>query len=176
MSPPRPNEFGLGSNGDLAPHSQEYPNHTHGLAEGPFRPQRAGSLPTSDLIDLAFSGTLDSKQLHNRLVGEGGPFACLGTTDVRKVEEMVGDGDERAKLIQEAMAYQIAKDIGAMCVVLKGAVHGIILTGGMAHSEMLAGEIEKWASFLAPVFVFPGEDEMTPWPKETCVCFSMRRN
>ena len=74
---------------------------------------------------------------------------------------MVADGDERAPLILDAMAYQIAKDIGAMCVVLKGAVDGIILTGGMAHSEMLAGAIKKWVSFLAPVFVFPGEDEMT---------------
>ena len=134
---------------------------THGLAEGPFTPERAGALPTSDLIDLAFSGTLDRKQLQTRLVGEGGLYAYLGTTDVRKVEEMVGGGDERATLILEAMVYQVAKDIGAMCVVLKGAVDGIILTGGMAHSEMLAGAIKKWVSFLAPVFVFPGEDEMT---------------
>jgi len=77
-----------------------------------------------------------------------------------RFEEMVGAGDERATLILEAMAYQIAKDIGAMGVVLKGAVDGIVLTGGMAHSEMLADAIKQWVSFLAPVFVFPGEDEM----------------
>jgi butyrate kinase len=134
---------------------------THGLAEGPFTPERAGSLPTSDLLDLAFSGNLDRKQLQNRLVGEGGLFAYLGTMDVRKIETMVRGGDERAGLILEAMAYQIAKDIGSMCVVLKGAVDGIILTGGMARSEILTGAIRKWTIFLAPVFVFPGEDEMT---------------
>jgi butyrate kinase len=134
---------------------------THGLAEGPFTPERAGALPTCDLVNLVFSGTLDREQLQSRLVGKGGLCAYLGTTDVRKVEEMVRDGDERAKLILEAMIYQIAKDIGTMCVVLKGAVDGIILTGGMAHSEMLADGIKKWVSFLAPVFVFAGEDEMT---------------
>ena len=134
---------------------------THGLAEGPFTPERAGSLPTADLLELAFSGEFNKQQLQNRLVGEGGLYAYLRTTDVRKVEEMVSGGDEKAKLILEAMAYQIAKDIGAMCVVLKGAVDGIILTGGMAHSEMLTGAIREWCGFLAPFFVFPGEDEMT---------------
>jgi butyrate kinase len=134
---------------------------THGLAEGPFSPERAGSLPTSDLVELAFSGNLDKKQLQSRLVGEGGLYAYLGTTDVRKVEEMIRGGDRKAEFILEAMAYQVAKDIGAMCVVLKGAVDGVILTGGMAHSEMLANAIRQRVCFLAPVFVFPGEDEMT---------------
>ncbi len=134
---------------------------THGLAEGPFTPERAGSLPTLDLIDLAFAGGMDKKQIQKRLVGEGGLYAYLKTRDVRKVERMVSDGDEKARLILDAMAYQVAKEIGAMCVVLKGAVDGIILTGGMAHSEMVTGAIREWVEFLAPVFVFPGEDEMT---------------
>jgi butyrate kinase len=134
---------------------------THGLGEGPFSPERAGALPTSDLIELAFSGKFDKQQLQNRLVGGSGLYAYLGTTDMRKVEEMVRDGDEKAKLILESMAYQIAKDIGGMCVVLKGAVDGIIVTGGMAHSEMLTGAIREWGGFLAPFFIFPGEDEMT---------------
>ena len=133
---------------------------THGLAEGPFTPERAGTLPTSDLIDLAFAGGADKKRLQKRLVGEGGLYAYLQTKDLRKVEEIIGGGDEKAKLILDAMAYQIAKDIGAMCVVLKGAVDAIILTGGMAHSEMVTGAIKEWVEFLAPVFVFPGEDEM----------------
>jgi butyrate kinase len=134
---------------------------THGLAEGPFTPERAGSLPTADLLDLAFSGKLDKKQILNRLVGQGGLSAYLGTTDVRKVEEMIRAGDEKAKLVYEAMAYQVAKEIGAMSVVLKGEIDGIILTGGLANSEMLTDWIKGWTQFIAPVFIFPGEDEMT---------------
>jgi butyrate kinase len=134
---------------------------TNGLAEGPFTPERAGSLPTLDLIDLAFTGGMDKKQLQRRLVGEGGLYAYLQTKDIQRAEEMVGGGDEEAKLILEAMAYQIAKGIGAMCVVLKGEVDGIILTGGMAHSELVTGAIKEWVEFLGPVFVFPGENEMT---------------
>jgi len=134
---------------------------THGLAEGPFTAERAGSLPTLDLIDLAFDGGMEKKQLQRRLVGEGGLYAYLQTRDVQRAEEMIGAGDEKAKLILEAMVYQIAKDIGAMCVVLKGAVDRIILTGGMAHSELVTGAIKKWVEFLGPVFVFPGENEMT---------------
>lgn len=134
---------------------------TNGLAEGPFSPERAGALPTIDLIELAFSGNFDRKQLQTRLVGEGGLYAYLQTTDIRKVEAMIENGDEKARLVFEAMAYQISKDIGAMCVVLKGEVDGIVLTGGMAYSATLTRTIQEWVAFLAPVFVFPGEDEMT---------------
>jgi len=134
---------------------------THGLAEGPLTPERAGALPTMDLLDLAFSGKFDKKQLQGRLVGQGGLEAYLGTTDAQKVEEMIiTGGNEKARLVYEAMAYQIAKDIGAMCVVLKGEMDGIILTGGLAHSERLTGLIEERVRFLAPVSVYPGEDEM----------------
>jgi butyrate kinase len=113
-----------------------------------------------DLLDLAFAGKLDRKQLQGRLVGQGGLAAYLGTTDARKVEEMVKAGDQKARLIFEAMAYQISKDIGAMSAVLKGQIDGIIITGGLAHSGMLTGWIEERTRFLAPVFVYPGEDEM----------------
>jgi len=134
---------------------------THGLAEGPFTPERAGSLPTADLLDLACSGKLDKKQILKRLVGQGGLSAYLGTTDIRKVEEMIRAGDEKATLVYEAMAYQIAKEIGAMSVVLKGEIDGIILTGGLANSEMLMDWIKEWTQFIAPVFIYPGEDEMS---------------
>ena len=133
---------------------------THGLAEGPFTPERAGALPTMELIDLALSGKLDKKQLQVRLVGKGGLAAYLGTTDARKVEGMVQAGDSKARLIFESMAYQIAKDIGAMSTVLQGRIDGIIITGGLAHSGMLTGWVEERIRFLAPVFVYPGEDEM----------------
>jgi butyrate kinase len=113
-----------------------------------------------DLIDLAFAGKFDKKQLQGRLVGQGGLAAHLGTTDVQQVEEKIKGGDEKARLVLAAMAYQIAKDIGAMAVVLNGRIDGIILTGGIAHSEMLTGHIEAQVRFLAPVAVYPGEDEM----------------
>jgi butyrate kinase len=134
---------------------------THGLGEGPFTPERAGSLSTADLLDMAFAGTRDKKQIMSRLVGQGGLAAYLGTTDAQKVESLVKAGDEKAARIYEAMAYQIAKDIGAMGTVLKGEIDGIVLTGGLAHSEMLTGWITERVRSIAPVFVFPGEDEMS---------------
>ncbi len=133
---------------------------THGLGEGPLTPERAGALPTNELIDLAFSEKMDRKKLQGRLVGQGGLFAYLGTTDAGKIEDMARAGDQKAKLVYEAMAYQVAKDIGAMGVVLKGQIDGIILTGGLANSVMLTGWIRERVQFLGPVFVYPGEDEM----------------
>ncbi len=133
---------------------------THGLSEGPFTPERAGALPTMDIIDLAFSGKLDKKQLQGSLIGQGGLTAYLGTTDARDVENMIKCGNEKAKLVFEAMAYQISKEIGAMAVVLKGHIDGIIITGGLAHSEMLVGWIVERVRFLAPMTIYPGEDEM----------------
>jgi butyrate kinase len=133
----------------------------HGLGEGPFTPERAGSLPTTELLALAFSGKLEKKQIQGRLVGQGGLLAYMGTTDVQKVEEMIKSGDEKAKLVYEAMAYQVAKEIGGMSVVLRGEIDGIILTGGLANSEMLTGWIRDWTQFVAPVFIYPGEDEIS---------------
>jgi butyrate kinase len=133
----------------------------HGLSEGPFTPERAGSLPTADLLDLALSGELNAKQIHNTLVGRGGLFAYLGTNDDIKVQEMIKAGDEKASIVYEAMAYQVAKEIGAMSVVLKGEIDGIILTGGLANSAMLTGLIREWIKFIAPVYIYPGEDEIS---------------
>ena len=133
---------------------------THGLAEGPLTPERAGALPTQDLIDLAFSGIMDRRQLQLRLVGRGGLAAYLGTTDAKEVEAMILQGDEKAGFIYRVMAYQIAKDIGAMRVALEGPADGIVLTGGLARSEILTSWIRQWVEGLAPVFIFPGEDEM----------------
>lgn len=133
---------------------------THGLSEGPFTPERAGALPTMGLIDLVISAKLDVKQIQKRLVGQGGMASYLGTTDAREVENLIEKGDEKAKLIYEAMAYQIAKEIGAMAIVLNGSLDGIIITGGLAHSRMLVDWIIMRVGFLAPVFIYPGEDEM----------------
>lgn len=133
---------------------------THGLSEGPFTPERAGALPTQDLLELAQSGRVSPKDLSKRLVGQGGLAAYLGTTNAVEVEAAVKKGDAKAELIYRAMAYQIAKDIGAMAAVLAGDVDGVVLTGGLAHSEMLTGWVRQRVKFIAPVFVFPGEDEM----------------
>jgi butyrate kinase len=131
---------------------------THGLTEGPFSPERAGALPTQDLLDLA--GRVSPKDLSKKLVGQGGLAAYLGTNDAVKVEAAVKQGDAKAEVIYRAMAYQIAKDIGAMAAVLAGEVDGVVLTGGLAHSEMLTGWVGQRVKFIAPVFIFPGEDEM----------------
>ena len=134
---------------------------THGLNEGPFTPERAGSLPTTDLVEMALSGRLDKKQILSRLVGQGGFFSYFGTSDVEKVQDMIHAGDEKANLVYEAMAYQVAKEIGAMSVVLKGKIDGIILTGALAKSVMMTKAISDWIRFIAPVFIYPGEDEIS---------------
>jgi butyrate kinase len=133
---------------------------THGLSEGPLTPERAGALPTQELLDLAASGGYSAKALQRKLVGEGGLAAYLGTTNAVEIEDAVRNGDAKAELIYGAMAYQIAKDIGAMATVLRGKVDGIVLTGGLAHSDMLTGWVGERTEFIAPVFVCPGEDEM----------------
>jgi len=132
---------------------------SHGLSEGPFTPERAGSLPTIDLLDWSASVS-DRKRVQSRLVGQGGLAAYLNTNDARKVEELVRAGDKKAELIFRAMAYQTAKEIGAMAAVLRGDLDGIVLTGGLAFSEMLTGWISESVRFIAPVVIFPGEDEM----------------
>jgi butyrate kinase len=133
---------------------------THGLAEGPFTPERAGSLPTIKLFDLVHSRKLTREEIESKLIGKGGFSAYLGTSDALEVERMIKEGDENAKLIYQAMAYQIAKDVGAMAVVLKGKVDAIVLTGGLASSKMLTDLIEERIDFLAQTFIYPGEDEM----------------
>jgi butyrate kinase len=130
---------------------------SHGLSEGPFTPERAGSLPTLDLLE-ELSG-IEVQERKRRLVGEGGFVAYLGTKDAREVEKRIHAGDEEAKLVFAAMAYQVAKEIGAMAVVLSGKPDGIVLTGGLSHSVMLVQWITERVSFLAPVYMFP-ENEM----------------
>lgn len=127
---------------------------------GPFSPERAGGLPVGDLVRMAYSGEYTFEGLYRRLVGGGGLVAHLGTNDAVEVERRIADGDEHARLVYEAMAYQIAKEIGAMATVLEGDVDAIVLTGGLAHSDMLMGWIRARVEWIAPVLAFPGEDEM----------------
>lgn len=133
---------------------------TNALEEGPFTPERAGALPTSELIKLIYSQKNTEKEMKRRLIGEGGMAAYLGTTDAVLVEKRIWEGDQKAGLVMEAMAYQIAKEIGSMATVLKGEIDAIALTGGLAHSKMVTDIIRQRVEFLAPVKVYPGEDEL----------------
>lgn len=128
--------------------------------EGPLSPERAGAVPLLHMIDLCYSGQYTKNEMIRKIRGQGGIKAHLGTADSKLIEEMIRDGNEEAKLIYEALAYQVAKGIGQMAAVLKGKVHCIILTGGMANSEMLTSLIEERISFIAPVHIVAGEREM----------------
>ncbi len=129
--------------------------------DGPFSPERSGGVPIGDLIKVAFSGTYTYPEMKQLIKGHGGMVAYLGTHDLRVVEDRIEKkNDAQARLIYEAMAYQVAKEIGAMSTVLFGKVDAIALTGGVAKSERFVELIKKRVSHLAPVFVFPGEEEM----------------
>ena len=128
--------------------------------EGPFSPERTGGLPVGDLAKLAFSGKYTLPELKKKLTGEGGLVAYLNTNDGRIVDKMIEDGDKKAELIFKAMAYQIAKEIGAMATVLSGKIDAIILTGGLVYNAKMSGWISEMVSFIAPVELVPGEDEM----------------
>jgi butyrate kinase len=133
---------------------------TIGLGEGPMTPERAGALPTVDLLRFLESGRFSVSDLRRRLTSRGGVMAYLGTNDIRRVEAKIQEGDENALLILQAMAYQIAKDIGAMSTVLQGRVDAVVLTGGLANSSRLCAWISKRIGFIASVKVYPGENEM----------------
>lgn len=128
--------------------------------EGPFSPERSGRVPCKALIDCCYSGEFDQKTMHQKLRGKGGLKAYLNTADAREVEKMIGDGNQEAAEIYEAMAYQVAKGIGEMATVVEGNVDAIIMTGGIAHSSMLTEWIRKRVAFIAPVEIMPGENEM----------------
>lgn len=128
--------------------------------EGPFSPERAGRVPCRDLINLCYSGKYDKKTMQRKLRGNGGLRAYLNTIDAREVEQMISGGNDEAKLVYEAMAYQIAKGIGELATVIEGNVDVIILTGGIAYSRMLTDWIEKRVKFIAPVEILAGENEM----------------
>ncbi len=127
---------------------------------GPFSPERTGGLPIGDLVKLCYSGKYTHKDMKKKLKGKGGLVAYLGTNDAREVIKMIEQGDEKAKLIFEAMGYQIGKEIGAMATALKGDVQAIVITGGLAHSKLLVDYIKEMIQFIAPVIAVPGEDEM----------------
>jgi butyrate kinase len=128
--------------------------------EGPFSADRAGGLPAIKLLDLAFSGQTTHDELVRSIFREGGVYSYLGTRDLADVERRVETGDADATLVVDAMLYQIAREIGAMATVLNGRVDAILLTGGMAHSLRYTEDLTRRVDWIAPVHVFPGEDEL----------------
>lgn len=132
-------------------------NNAH--ESGPFSPERAGTLPAGDLVRLCFSGTHTERELVRKLTTQGGLVAYLGTKDFVEVERRIEQGDPVARLVYEAMAYQIAKEIGAMAVILKGVVDGVVLTGPLAHSTLLLGRLRERVSWIGPVMIYPGGEE-----------------
>lgn len=128
--------------------------------EGPFGVDRSGALPVRPLIEICFSGKLTRKQVEEKVFGGGGMYSYLGTRDLLEVEKRIDAGDAQAAEVVSAMVYQIAKEVGAMAVVLKGNVNAILLTGGMAHSHRVVQSLSTHISWIAPIRVYPGEDEL----------------
>ncbi len=133
-------------------------NGLHG--EGPFSPERAGTVPAGDLVDLCFSGEYTKEEIMKKLVGTGGLLGYLGTNDAVKVEQMIQGGDEKARFIYDAMAYQVAKEIGAASAALKGEVEAIVLTGGLAYGKSFVSAIRSYIDWISDVLVYPGENEL----------------
>lgn len=128
--------------------------------EGPFSPERSGTLPAGQLAELCFSGRFSHSEIKSMLTGKGGMVAYLGTNSFIDVWKMAESGNEKAKLICDAAAYQVAKEIGSLSAVLKGDVDAIILTGGMAYEVPYVKMIEEMVKYISKVIVYPGEDEM----------------
>lgn len=128
--------------------------------EGPFSPERAGTLPSADLIRMCFSGQYSEEELLRRVAGKAGLVAWLGTSDTREILDRIEAGDEKAKLIMDAMIYHIAKGIAAQAAVLCGRYDAILITGGLAHADYITSRLRERVSFIAPVHIYPGENEM----------------
>lgn len=128
--------------------------------DGPFSPDRTGGLPFGSVVDLCFSGKYSRKEIYDMFIKRGGLMSYIGTNDGRTAENMASAGEHDAAMALEAMAYQVSKEIGAQSTVLCGKIDAIVLTGGLAHSKLITGYITERVSFLAPVLLFPGENEM----------------
>lgn len=128
--------------------------------DGPFSPERSGSLPVGALLKAAFSGKYTYEEMYGMVLGNGGMMAYLGTNDAYIAEREAKDGDEKCREVMEAMAYQVAKEIGGMSAVLKGEVDAILITGGIANSKWFCNLVIERVYRIAPVHLYPGQDEM----------------
>jgi len=128
--------------------------------EGPFAPERAGTIPAGDLVTLCFSGKYTEHEIRKLLTGQGGFVNLAGTNDVRELERRASEGDAEAELLLRAFVYRVAKEIGALAAAAEGKVDAILLTGGIAHDEALMAALIQKVSWIAPVTVYPGEGEL----------------
>ena len=128
--------------------------------DGAFSPERAGAVPSGALIKMCFSGKYTEQEVYKKIVGNGGFNAYLGTNDARVVEDMINKGDQKAAEVYDAFVYQICKNIGSQAAVLSGKVDQIIVTGGIAYSKPVIEKIKERVGFIAPITVYPGEDEL----------------
>lgn len=129
--------------------------------DGPFSPERSGGVPAGGLVKLCFSGKYSLDDIKKKLKGKGGLVAYLGTNNAQEIQKMIKEGNSEAELVYKAMAYQIAKEIGACACVLKGDVDAVVLTGGIAHdNNYLVPWIKERVEFISKVLVYPGENEM----------------
>lgn len=144
--------------------------HHHGRAiecsdalsgDGPFTPSRAGIISPVDIIHLCFSGKYNEKEMLRKINGHSGLTAHLGTNDVREVEKRISEGDEHAKLVLDAMIYSVSRHLASLAPATYGHVDAVILTGAIVHSKYVSEQLTKRLEFLAPVFIYPGEDELT---------------
>ncbi len=150
----------MGSGVTVSAHRDGRMIDSNSIEEGPFGPDRTGSLPVRALIELCFSGAMTESELDRQVFGDGGLFAYLGTRDLKEVERRIDMGDEEAAGVFEAMIYQIGKEAGAMAAALEGRVDAVLLTGGMAHSKRLVARLCGSIEWIAPIAVYPGEDEL----------------
>ena len=150
----------MGSGITVSAHREGRMIDSNSIEEGPFGPDRTGSLPVRVLIKLCCSGTMTAQELDRHVFGDGGLYAYLGTRDLIEVERRMDTGDQEAAAVFEAMIYQIAKEAGAMAAVLEGKVDAVLVTGGMAHSERAVERLRGYVDWIAPVKIYPGEDEL----------------
>jgi butyrate kinase len=150
----------MGSGITVSAHREGRQIDSNTIEEGPFGPDRTGGLPVRALIKLCFSGRFAQKEIDHKVFGDGGLFAYLGTRDLQEVERRIDAGDREAARVFDAMVYQIAKEAGAMAAVLEGKVDAVLLTGGMAHSERIVKRLRAYLDWIAPIRVYPGEDEL----------------
>ena len=130
------------------------------LGDGPFSPQRAGTLPIGDLVELAFSGKYSHPELVKYLSKNAGWMAYLGTDNGNEVYNRIKNGDDYAKLITDAMCYKVAKEIGGCAAILEGKIDAIFFSGGLSFNEYIVEQIKSRVQFLAPIYLYPGEKEM----------------
>ncbi len=150
----------MGSGITVSAHREGRMIDSNSIEEGPFGPDRTGSLPVRALAKLCASGTMTAAELDRHVFGDGGLYAYLGTRDLIEVERRIDAGDRKAAAVFEAMIYQIGKEAGAMAAVLAGKVDAVLVTGGMAHSARVVERLRGHVEWIAPVEIYPGEDEL----------------